>query len=69
MKQETVAIGMSGGVDSSVGAYLLKEEGYNVIGITMKLINDEKTNLAIEDAKRVCQELGIKHHIIDYSEK
>ncbi|MDD5888876.1 MAG: tRNA 2-thiouridine(34) synthase MnmA [bacterium] len=69
MKQETVAIGMSGGVDSSVGAYLLKEEGYNVIGITMKLINDEKTNLAIEDAKRVCQELGIKHHIIDVSKE
>lgn len=69
MKQETVAIGMSGGVDSSVGAYLLKEEGYNVIGITMKLINDEKTNLAIKDAKRVCQELGIKHHIIDVSKE
>lgn len=65
MAKEVVAIGMSGGVDSSVAAYLLKEEGYDVIGITMKLIDDEKTNKSIIDAKKVCQELGIKHYIID----
>ncbi len=65
MQKEKVAIGMSGGVDSSVAAYLLKQEGYEVIGVTMKLIDDEKSALAIEDAKRVCSELGIKHYVLD----
>ncbi len=65
MQKEKIAIGMSGGVDSSVGAYLLKEKGYEVIGVTMRLIEDEKTEKSIEDAKRVCQELNIKHYVID----
>lgn len=65
MQKEKIALGMSGGVDSSVAAYLLKEKGYEVIGITMKLIDDEKAAKSIEDAKRVCQELNIKHYTID----
>lgn len=65
MQKEKVAIGMSGGVDSSVAAYLLKQKGYEVVGITMKLIDDEKTAMAIEDAKKVCSELGIKHYVLD----
>ena len=65
MKKNIVGVGMSGGVDSSVAAYLLKEQGYDVLGITMKLINNEKTQIAIEDAKRVCDDLGIKHYVID----
>ena len=40
-------IAMSGGVDSSVAAYLLQQQGYEVVGITMKLIDDEKTNVSI----------------------
>ena len=56
---------MSGGVDSSVAAIVLKEQGYNVIGITMKLINDDKTNQAINDAKDICNFLDIEHHVID----
>lgn len=65
MKKEVVALGMSGGVDSSVAAYLLLNDGYDVIGITMKLLDDDKTNNAILDARRVCQELGIKHYVVD----
>ena len=65
MKNKVVGIGMSGGVDSSVAALLLKEEGYEVIGITMKLIDDEKSNSAIDDAKKICTSLNIQHHVID----
>lgn len=65
MKKETVVIGMSGGVDSSVAACLLKEEGKEVIGATMLLLDDEKTKQSIEDAKTICKKLGIKHYIFD----
>ncbi len=65
MKKEIVVIGMSGGVDSSIAACLLKEEGKEVIGATMLLLDDEKTKQSIEDAKTICKKLGIKHYIFD----
>ena len=67
--KKTVGIGISGGVDSAVAAYLLKQEGYEVIGITMKLIDDEKSNTSINDAKNICSILDIAHYVIDLQEE
>ena len=60
-----VVVAMSGGVDSSVVAYLLKQEGHDVVGATMKLIDNDSTNQSIKDAKDVCDSLGIKHYVFD----
>ena len=66
---KVIGLGMSGGVDSSVAAYLLQRQGFDVIGITMMLVDDEKTNAAINDAKDVCNSLGIKHYVVDLRKK
>ena len=65
--KKKILLGMSGGVDSSVSAVVLQEQGYEVIGATMKLWEDIEK--AIEDAKKVCKKLGIEHHVIDCTEK
>ena len=65
MTKKKVIIGMSGGVDSSVSACLLKEEGYEVIGATMQLLDNEETEKMIEDAKEICNQLNIKHYVFD----
>jgi len=69
-----VLVAMSGGVDSSVAAFLLLEQGYQVTGMTMCLgIADEEDGVsccgaeAILDARRVCDRLGIPHHVMDFS--
>lgn len=59
-----VVVGISGGVDSSVAALLLKEKGYEVVGITFVFIDD----FDVTNAKKVCETLNIEHHIIDYRE-
>ena len=77
-KETKVIVAMSGGVDSSVVAALMKKEGYNVTGITLKLYDDaKKTDTGrqccagqdILDAKRVSEKIGINHKILFYQKK
>ena len=77
-KDTTVVVAMSGGVDSSTVAGMMKKEGFNVIGITLKLYDDGKETAQskqccagqdIMDAKRVADKLKIKHKILYYQNK
>ena len=77
-KETKVVVAMSGGVDSSVVAGLMNEQGYNVTGITLKLYDDSKVakegrqccaGQDILDAKRVSEHLGINHKILFYQKK
>lgn len=65
-----VLLGMSGGVDSSVAAYLLQKEGYEVVGATMALwdFKDGNNDRSIEDARDVCKRLNIDHHVLDFKD-
>ncbi len=77
-EKKKVLLGMSGGVDSSVSAILLQQQGYEVIGATMKLWEDERydeceggcCNLSSTlDAKKVCDKLGIPHYVLNFKEE
>lgn len=71
MEEKRVLLGMSGGVDSSVSALLLKEEGYDVIGTTMELFAGSSccnTNTYI-DAKNVCNQIEIPHFIYNFKDE
>jgi tRNA-specific 2-thiouridylase len=77
-KETKIVVAMSGGVDSSVVAGLMKKEGYNVTGITLKLYDDSKVSKGsrqccagqdILDAKRVSEHLNINHKILFYQKK
>ena len=77
-KDTRVVVAMSGGVDSSVVAALLKEQGYDVIGITLQLYDHGEAVQAkgtccagqdIHDARRVAESLDIPHYVLDYEER
>ncbi|OUQ20852.1 tRNA 2-thiouridine(34) synthase MnmA [Lachnoclostridium sp. An138] len=75
--RKKVVIGMSGGVDSSVAAWLLKEQGYEVIGVTMQIWQEEEQEIqeenggccglsAVEDARRVAAQLDIPYYVMNF---
>ena len=72
-----ITVAMSGGVDSSVAAFLLKRDGHDCIGATMKLFYNEDVGLSrehtccslddVEDARAVCRSLGMEHYVFNFS--
>ena len=80
MEKKKVVVGMSGGVDSSVAAWLLKNQGYDVIGVTMQIWQDEEETAmeehggccglsAVDDARRVAAALDIPYYVMNFKKE
>lgn len=80
MDKKKVVVGMSGGVDSSVAAYLLKKQGYDVMGVTMQIWQDEEEGQmeenggccglsAVDDARRVADVIGIPYYVMNFKQE
>lgn len=78
--KKKVVVGMSGGVDSSVTALILKEQGYDVIGVTMQIWQDEDYSdvsenggccglSAVDDARRVAEKIGIPYYVMNFKKE
>ena len=77
MEKKKVLIGMSGGVDSAAAALLLREAGYEPVGCTLRLYDNEDIGEpqegtccsleAVEDARRACRRLGMEHYVFNFS--
>lgn len=79
-KKKRAVVAMSGGVDSSVAAALLARQGYDVVGVTMRLFNAPNEQVArlnksccsledVEDARAVCRKIGAKHYFLNFEEE
>ena len=76
---EKVLVAMSGGVDSSVAAYLLQQQGYACIGVTMRLYENETAGIPrghtccslddVEDARAVAYDLGMPYYVLNFTEE
>ena len=68
-KNIKVAVALSGGLDSSVTCFLLKQQGYDVLAVTAKMVDDAKFEQITANAKNVADKLSIPHYVIDLSKE